>query len=142
MRTKVKDIYRDIYKKIHELLSHKVLNIMQMTEIKAKVNLFSIISSPGLYSFPEMCCVFAVLRKQCVFRSLMNHLCLMDLLKYFLFTITLLFAFLRTTVYGVAIGGGKQCCYNIYISAKLNQKQRQHLLQVFQFGFKGKEHPC
>lgn len=48
----------------------------------------------------------------------------MDLLNYFLFTITSLFAFLRTTLYGVATSGPTQRCYNIYISAKLNHGER------------------
>lgn len=52
----------------------------------------------------------------------------MDQLNSFLFTITLLFAVLWTTLYGIANSGPRQCCCNIHKGAKLNQGgKQQHL---------------
>jgi len=84
----------------------------------------------GLFFFPPKHAASVYYCKNKVFSvkiQVINEssLCLMDLLNYFLFTITLLFAVLRTTLYGFTVSGPRLCCYDIYVSAKPDPREKE-----------------
>lgn len=76
----IKAFIKAFTKHFHKLLYNKVLRRTQMTQIKAKVSLFSIISFHGFDFFflPTQICCFCVITAKnsvlCRFRSLMSHL--------------------------------------------------------------------